>query len=96
MAEAQVSALLKGQGNERLFDRDERYPVIDDADEQYEDSLLRAGMILLHLFVEIYDLVDASVDEAEGEVKHLDEHLHPGRVDFRIGLQVSELPVDPQ
>ena len=95
MAEAQVSALLKGQGNERLFDRDERYPVIDDADEQYEDSLLRAGMILLHLFVEIYDLVDASVDEAEGEVKHLDEHWYFVWVDLWIGLQVPQLPVNP-
>ena len=69
--------------------------MVDYTDEHDEDRFFLASMILFHFIVEVYDVVYGSVDNAEGEVKHLDKHWDFVRVDLWIGLQVPQLPVNP-
>ena len=96
LAEAEMSPLLKRHFQQRLLDCDECHPVVDDPDEHDEYSLFLASVILFDLVIEVYDLIDAPMDKAEREVKHVNQHEDFVRVDLRIRLQVPQLSVDPQ
>jgi len=74
---------------------DEGDPVIDSADEHDKESFLLTLLELLNLGMELDDLIDRAVDEAEGVLEHVNEDgLFVFVVDQvpQLGVLVKQIP----
>ena len=58
--------------------------MVDDAYEHDEYRLILVLVVLSNLLVEVQDLVNVPVDEAEREVHHVHEDFDFVRIHFRI------------